>query len=269
MCAVTVTLPVSAHPADEINERDIVHIGPDGIEITMTISAGSITYLAVWQDADADGDRELTAPEREAFGRKLGSAYVVTVDGVPVPAGYIEHSLQIATTLRSFTLASGDPAGATVLATFRVPCDMSAPHEVTVAVIHFPPSVNGKTPQIIAEADPPLNVIVQGGDDVNLRMTVSDGGSVTPAPALLPPTRPNSGSVSTMLDRLRTTGSGPAYALFGLLIAAAFGALHALTPGHGKTLVTAYLVGGNARVRDAFALEPIREVYVHDGACDR
>ena len=35
----------------------------------------------------------------------------------------------------------------------------------------------------------------------------------------------------------------PAIALFGLLIAALLGGLHALSPGHGKTIVGAYLIG--------------------------
>lgn len=41
---------------------------------------------------------------------------------------------------------------------------------------------------------------------------------------------------------------------FMLLLAAAFGAAHALTPGHGKTLVAAYLVGQRGTVWHAIAL---------------
>ncbi len=39
-----------------------------------------------------------------------------------------------------------------------------------------------------------------------------------------------------------------------LLLAAGFGAVHALTPGHGKTLVAAYLVGEHGTVRHALLL---------------
>ncbi|MFJ6568250.1 hypothetical protein ACIQNU_12555 [Streptomyces sp. NPDC091292] len=38
---------------------------------------------------------------------------------------------------------------------------------------------------------------------------------------------------------------------FALLVAAAVGALHALAPGHGKSLAAGYLVGGRGRPRDA------------------
>jgi nickel/cobalt transporter (NicO) family protein len=42
--------------------------------------------------------------------------------------------------------------------------------------------------------------------------------------------------------------------LTGLCLAFLFGAVHALTPGHGKTIVAAYLVGTRGRVRDAVFL---------------
>jgi nickel/cobalt transporter (NicO) family protein len=42
--------------------------------------------------------------------------------------------------------------------------------------------------------------------------------------------------------------------LLALLIAAFWGAVHALTPGHGKAMVAAYLVGTKGRPRDAFFL---------------
>lgn len=42
--------------------------------------------------------------------------------------------------------------------------------------------------------------------------------------------------------------------LIGLLIAAGLGALHALSPGHGKTVVGAYLVGSRGTIRHALLL---------------
>jgi len=39
--------------------------------------------------------------------------------------------------------------------------------------------------------------------------------------------------------------------LLGLLFAAALGAFHALSPGHGKTIVGAYLVGSRGTAKHA------------------
>ena len=44
--------------------------------------------------------------------------------------------------------------------------------------------------------------------------------------------------------------------LVSLLIAAFWGAVHALTPGHGKALVAGYLVGTRGTPRHAFSSAP-------------
>ncbi len=54
-----------------------------------------------------------------------------------------------------------------------------------------------------------------------------------------------------LLDLLLNTNRG---LLVLLVLAAAFGAAHALTPGHGKTMVAAYLVGRRGTVWHALAL---------------
>ena len=46
----------------------------------------------------------------------------------------------------------------------------------------------------------------------------------------------------------------PGLMLMGVLIALAFGAVHALSPGHGKTMVAAYLVGSRGTPRHAVLL---------------
>ena len=46
----------------------------------------------------------------------------------------------------------------------------------------------------------------------------------------------------------------PAIVLFGLLLAFALGAMHAMSPGHGKTVVGAYLVGSRGTIKHAMFL---------------
>ena len=46
----------------------------------------------------------------------------------------------------------------------------------------------------------------------------------------------------------------PAIALFGLLLAIGLGAMHAISPGHGKTVVGAYLVGSRGTIKHAMFL---------------
>jgi nickel/cobalt exporter len=57
------------------------------------------------------------------------------------------------------------------------------------------------------------------------------------------------------LSRLLHQGEiGLSVMLLGMLAAFAFGAVHALSPGHGKTLVAAYLVGSRGTPRHAVFL---------------
>src|SRR5438445_295501 len=78
--------------------------------------------------------------------------------------------------------------------------------------------------------------------------------TVTEAEAPLPPPR-------TLLHLLLDERRGLAAAL---LLAAFFGAAHALTPGHGKTLVAAYLVGQRGTVWHALLLGLVT-TFTHTG----
>jgi nickel/cobalt exporter len=75
------------------------------------------------------------------------------------------------------------------------------------------------------------------------------------APATATGIRPNGGSTgahfAALLDGDHLTRTGIALAL---LLAAVWGALHALSPGHGKTVVGAYLVGSRGTPRHAVFL---------------
>ena len=55
-------------------------------------------------------------------------------------------------------------------------------------------------------------------------------------------------------ELLRGRTGDPLFLVFSLLVAAFLGAAHALTPGHGKTLVAAYLAGSRGRIADAIYL---------------
>jgi len=57
-----------------------------------------------------------------------------------------------------------------------------------------------------------------------------------------------------LAELLRGRESDPAFLATALALAFFFGAVHALTPGHGKTLVAAYLVGSRGRLSDAIYL---------------
>jgi ABC-type nickel/cobalt efflux system permease component RcnA len=160
----------------------------------------------------------------------------------------------MAQTAQAFSLEGAEASGATVSAAFTMPFDATATREVMIAVTHFRATDGAKPPDLIPNADAPLGIIIQGGADVALRMTITSSSAFVPQPSPAPLAPPNDRNVTIMQRFVRNPSNNPFFLLLGLLVAAMLGALHALTPGHGKTLVTAYLVGTEGRPRDAFAL---------------
>ena len=83
--------------------------------------------------------------------------------------------------------------------------------------------------------------------------TVRPGDSPGAPPTLdgTPAPKHEGGGFEALIERGDLT---PGVLLLSLLIAAFWGAVHALTPGHGKAMVAAYLVGTRGRPRHAFML---------------
>ncbi len=82
--------------------------------------------------------------------------------------------------------------------------------------------------------------------------------SAIPANAQILQNRDGHATVAVQKDRLAELISvpevTPSIILFGLFIAFGFGAMHAMSPGHGKTVVGAYLVGSRGTFRHAVFL---------------
>ena len=154
---IATTLPTAAHPADEILERDFVHVHPDGIEIEMRISAGIIKLYKVWEDADTNHDGTVTATEREQFGQMLATGYDVTLDGAAATLIYVPDSLGMAATRDEFGRQGAAPDGATVTAVFRLPLDvMRTPHTAIINVNHYNAYANGSEAWIAPRSFTPM-----------------------------------------------------------------------------------------------------------------
>ncbi|MCY0949974.1 nickel/cobalt transporter [Streptomyces sp. H27-S2] len=91
-----------------------------------------------------------------------------------------------------------------------------------------------------------------------LRATPGDG----PAARIVPPGLPGSGPATAALNKVSTlfdtlVGSRELtvpVGLLALLLAVVLGASHAAMPGHGKTIMAAYLAGRRGTPRDAFTV---------------
>lgn len=87
-------------------------------------------------------------------------------------------------------------------------------------------------------------------DTAHFRFAPGDGGITVPAEKVQASGR----SGAAFADLITTSERTLPILVFSLFAAFGFGAAHALTPGHGKTLVGAYLVGSRGTPRHALAL---------------
>ncbi|HEV2766483.1 MAG TPA: hypothetical protein VGV63_02095 [Acidimicrobiales bacterium] len=90
-------------------------------------------------------------------------------------------------------------------------------------------------------------------DQRRVTFTFTPGSEPAPAPALDGGDAPElmTDGFAALVTR---TELSPAALAVVLLLALGFGAVHAVGPGHGKTVMAAYLVGTSGRPRDAVAL---------------
>jgi len=99
----------------------------------------------------------------------------------------------------------------------------------------------------------PKAVLSSPSDVRSASFAVHDGALVVPRGAAVKTTsdRSGDGGFTKLFD---DAAAGHGVLLLLLLAAFGWGALHALSPGHGKTMVAAYLVGTRGTARDALAL---------------
>jgi ABC-type nickel/cobalt efflux system permease component RcnA len=263
----------AAHPLGNftINHYAGIVVGPGEIRIDFVIDQAEIPTFEERRRFDDDGDGELSdaeiaAAEEQECGDLTGALYLA-VDRAEVP-------LQVAGTGLTFPLGAGLP-------TMRLVCEYTAsfPNAPPTGVeIEFADrSFVGRLGwhEIVVEGD---GMVVEAIDGAFLAESLSDRLTDYPADFLTKPlsmsavrfsATPGGGAQPIATPAPGAPGGPPAEglpAIFGatdlsptlllmsLLAAAGLGAWHALTPGHGKTLVAAWLVGTRGTAAHAVGL---------------
>jgi nickel/cobalt exporter len=263
---------VSAHPLGNfsINHLSQVRISQGTVEVDYILDQAEIPTFQESQSFDRNGDGTITGPERgPLLERKLAEIEPdlrLNVDGRVVPLGDPQQA----------SLAF--PAGQGGLSLTRVEASFSAvippgPHRVELHDDTYPGRVGWKAIQVlpgegtdvrstVPASDPtgglrayPVDLLQSPPDQHEASFTVSEGSGRVSAPD-----GEDVGPVTT--DRAQDGFAGALTSgndhglLILLLLGSAFvwGALHALSPGHGKTMVAGYLAGSRGRPKDAALL---------------
>lgn len=252
-----------AHPLGNftINHFARIELESDRVGIHYVVDMAEIPTFQELQAADADGDGTPSTAELNAYLERVTPQYadgiVLTVDGARL---LLERVAKQVTT----------PPGAGGLPTLRVECDFTGAVSNTitthrlrfedtnhrdrlgwrelvaapaagVTVFNSSAFGNSITNELRAY---PQDLLAAPLDERTAELSWTIGAVPTNAVALR--TRdgnPVAQSRDSLAELIAVPQITPGVALLGLLVAAALGALHAFSPGHGKTVVGAYLVG--------------------------
>lgn len=268
-----VAAPASAHPLGNFttNQLATVAIDRDALEVGVVLDLAEIPTYQLAQRFDADGDGTIAGAERRPLiaelRREVESGLELRADGRPLelePAATPRLSFPPGQAGLSLTrLELGYAAAvASLPARIELTNDTFADRTGWRAIQVLP----GDGTDVVSDVpatDPteglrvyPKDLLSSPSDDRSASFQASPGSGQVTAPE-----GPDPGEVT--VDRgaggfaeLLTRDDGGDGWLVLLLLAAAFGwgALHALAPGHGKSMVAGYLVGSRGRPRHAVAL---------------
>jgi ABC-type nickel/cobalt efflux system permease component RcnA len=266
---------LNAHPLGNftVSNYSRVEIEKNQIQLRCVLDMAEIAAFQESQQIDADKNKVLSDEELRAYLEKLTPEYAANlklfIDDQPV---------QLQTAAKNISL----PPGAGNLPTLRVEWDFVA--EISpgaadaIRRLRFE-NANYKERlgwnEIVINRAAGINVFDSSAfgsaltdelktypeDMLSAPLTERAAelsfttGSVVPADAKTLQNRNGSASAPVRKDRLAELISvreiTPAIVLFGLALAFGLGAMHAMSPGHGKTVVGAYLVGSKGTVKHA------------------
>jgi ABC-type nickel/cobalt efflux system permease component RcnA len=266
-----------AHPLGNftINQASALRLEPQDIAIDHVVDMAEIPTFQAREDIDRNDDGRPSAPERRRWAvgecRRIARTIDVEVDRTRVP-------------IDSDAAAVSFPPGQAGLPTLRLVCRLHAPvalaggpHEVRmtnryrsdrigwreITAVGDHTTLLGAAPAAVSPSasltDYPSDRLSSPLDQRSVDFAVRGGGAAAPRPPRVPTV---TGSVVRGFDDLTQslTSSVAArrltvgLALVALAIAIGLGALHAFAPGHGKTVMAAYLVGERGSVRDGLLI---------------
>jgi ABC-type nickel/cobalt efflux system permease component RcnA len=265
-------LTVLAHPLGQFTINHYVRIesAPDRVKLRYVVDLAEIAAFQELQAADTDSSGSLSEAESQAYLERSVAQWLsgihLTADGQPVALRVTHKILSL-------------PPGTANLPTMRIECDFEGAIPAssgTVSRLRFEDG-NHRDRQGWRE----LVVIPAAGaslfDSTAFGSGLTDELKAYPEDMLLAPLNERTaewavtaGAVPAGARPLLTRAGKPlvskrdrfaelitdrpltpGFALLALLLAFVLGAGHALSPGHGKTIVGAYLVGSKGTVKHA------------------
>ena len=271
--------PAAAHPLGNftVNTAAALRISSEGVNVDYTIDLAEIPTLQARDSVDTDGDGISSESEKAAYldreCARVAAGLRVAVDGTPIELtgigrslAFIEGLASLSTTrITCLVTAAADLRGATHTVTFdstyaagrvgwhEVTAQGDAmqleksdvPEQSTSAGLTNYPATAIKSPPDVRHA----NLRVRPG---GVRLTTaSDAIAASPVRSSIPGVdRATRSFTNLVASRDLTVRIG----LLAVAVAFVLGIFHAMAPGHGKTVMAAYLVGQRGSLRQALGV---------------
>lgn len=265
---------VLAHPLGNftINHFARIEVEQDRVHVHYIVDMAEIPTFQELQEIDTNGDGTKSDAEFSDYAARSAAQYakglLLTVDGALIALQTVGQKVTT-------------PQGSGGLQTLRIECDLTgaiaaAPEagparhlrfedtnnhnrigwrEIVVvptngvSVFDSTAFGNGVTDELKAY---PQDMLTAPLDERVAELSFTRAGIPAGATALRTRDgRPVSAAHDRFAELIAVPDITPVVALLGLLVAAGLGALHAFSPGHGKTVVGAYLVGSRGTARHA------------------
>jgi ABC-type nickel/cobalt efflux system permease component RcnA/Tol biopolymer transport system component len=265
--------PVKAHPADVYAHTITITLSQTDMHLEWQIKPGPLLVNFIWNEMDADQDGLVSDAESQAWSASRLDLLLVSLDGKSQPLTV--DSIQIPSTLQAFQ------AGEEFIV-FKLSADLSESSnnaqriiiendmETAKSINWFYLTAEDGTAFLFPSQKSHILTIDQirnpaSIEDQSRLLTTWDSGApalpfgqkkdvVTETAEQVVPELSQRSPQEILLDLVRSKEASLTFYVFSLLIALALGALHALTPGHGKTVVAAYLVGSRGTSWHAIVL---------------
>lgn len=267
------TQTASAHPADLYAQNIKITISQTDLQIEWEIKPGPLLVNFIWNQADLDQDGTINESEATRWGNNYVALFTATLEDKPLPLTL--ESMQMPIDLNKFQ--AGEES-----INFKLSAEWNQ-NENNVQQLIFQNDVEKEKSinwfYLTATQDTAFLFPTQKSHvltidiikDKNLMpaesqlITSWDTGTpslplgqqkdvVTKTAEELVPELQERTPQEILLDLVRNEELSFLFYIAALFIALALGALHALTPGHGKTVVAAYLVGSRGTSFHAIVL---------------
>lgn len=246
----------AAHPLDEYYQVSYITIYPNRLELGVELYPAVLIAPQLLQLIDADQDEQISEAEQQAYLELFLRDLVFEIDGRPTPLTLNRLEFPTFLDIR---------AGGSVIR-FQLYADLPAGHR---GEHHFFYQNNHQpgigTYVVHAQSDNPDWVQITRHDRDVFQTTLEVDYTIDPnAPVDYGPLEVLTGTATSagvetpgqarLARYLYSTETSPFFLAAVLGVSIVLGGLHALTPGHGKTLVAAYLIGSRGTIKHAITL---------------